>query len=152
DGAVVIDLPPMLLGGVADLWQDEVAAIGPTGIDRGKGGKLLLSPPDGEVTVPAGYMHARSRSYRVVLGVRGFLVDGKPDHAVSEMRKLQVYPLAKAASPPAMTYINVSNSTIDTLFADTARFFDDLAEIVATEADHLSSAQRFDLWSIGIEK
>jgi hypothetical protein len=152
DGPVVAELPPMLLGGVSDLWQDEVAAVGPTGIDKGQGGKLLLLPPGFDGSVPSGYLVAKATSFKVVLGVRGFLVDGKPDHAVSEMRKLKVYPLAQASAPPQMAYVNVSNTTIDTIFADTPRFFDDLAEIVATEADHLSSAQRFNLWSIGIEK
>ena len=36
----------MMLGGISDLWQREIMGIGPTGIDKGKGGKFLLLPPD----------------------------------------------------------------------------------------------------------
>jgi hypothetical protein len=152
DGPVVAELPGGLLGGVADLWQDEVAAIGPTGIDKGQGGKLLILPPGHAGEVPGGYLVAHATSYRVVLGVRGFLVNGKPDDAVARMRQLKIYPLASAGSAPAMAYADVSNTDIDTLFRDGFGFFEDLASIIAYEADHLSSAQWFNLSAIGIEK
>ncbi|MFL9585292.1 DUF1254 domain-containing protein [Stenotrophomonas sp. AB1(2024)] len=152
DGPVVVELPGGLLGGVADLWQDEVAAIGPTGVDKGQGGKLLILPPGHAGEAPSGYLLTRATSFRVVLGVRGFLVDGKPDDAVARMRQLKIYPLAEAGSPPTMAYADVSNTDIDTIFADGYAFFEDLASIVSYEADHLSSAQWFNLAAIGIEK
>jgi len=52
DGPVVIDAPAMLLGGISDLWQREVMGIGPTGHDKGKGGKFLLLPPDHKAPCP----------------------------------------------------------------------------------------------------
>jgi hypothetical protein len=121
DGPVVIELPPMLLGDVADFWQDEVAAVGPTGIDKGQGGKLLLLPPSYQGDVPQGYMVSRATSYRVVLGVRRGLVDGKSDHAVGLMRSLNIYPLSAASTPPAMTHADVSHTDIDTIFRDGSR-------------------------------
>src|SRR5262245_6752645 len=45
DGATVIDAPAGLLGGLSDMWQQQVADIGPTGADRGKGGRFLVLPP-----------------------------------------------------------------------------------------------------------
>jgi hypothetical protein len=36
-------------------------------------------PPDHEGEAPAGYFAAKSPTYGVWLGVRGFLVDGKSD-------------------------------------------------------------------------
>ena len=45
DGAVVVEVPPMMLGGMSDMWQLELAGIGPPGLDKGKGGKFLLLPP-----------------------------------------------------------------------------------------------------------
>ena len=100
DGPVVIEAPAMMLGGISDLWQREIMGIGPTGTDKGNGGKFLLLPPDFDGTVPAGYFSARAPSYAVVLGVRGFQADGKPDKAVALMKTLRVYPLSQAASPP----------------------------------------------------
>ncbi|WP_395334883.1 DUF1254 domain-containing protein [Novosphingobium sp. BL-8H] len=152
DGPVVIELPAGLLGGVADLWQDDNAAVGPTGVDKGQGGKLLLLPPGYDGPVPDGYIVAQGTSYRLVLGVRGFLVDGKPDHAVGLMRSIRIYPLSAAGAPPAQTYADVSNTDIDTIFRDGYGFFEDLAGIIAYEVDHLSSAQWFNLAAIGIEK
>ena len=152
DGPVVVELPPGLLGGVADLWQDDIASVGPTGVDKGQGGKLLLLPPGFAGSAPDGYIVAKATSYRVVLGVRGFLVDGKPDHAVDLMRSLKIYPLAQASAPPAMTYLNASHTEIDTIFSDGYQFYEDLAAIIDYEVDHLSSASWFNLWSIGIHK
>ena len=89
DGPVVVEAPPMLLGGFSDLWQRELAGIGPTGADGGKGGKFLLLPPGHDGPVPGGYIVAKSSTFAVVLGVRGFqdgdgagtAVGADPDHA-----------------------------------------------------------------------
>ena len=62
----------MLLGGISDLWQREIAGIGPTGRDKGKGGKFLLLPPDHAGEVPDGFITAKSQTYGAVFGVRGF--------------------------------------------------------------------------------
>jgi hypothetical protein len=61
DGPVVIEAPAMLLGGISDLWQREVMGIGPTGHEKGKGGKFLLLPPDHKGAVPEGYMTANPK-------------------------------------------------------------------------------------------
>ena len=63
DGPVVVEVPAMMLGGFSDLWQTEIMGIGPTGADRGKGGKLLLLPPDHSGASPDGYISAKSRTY-----------------------------------------------------------------------------------------
>ena len=153
DGPVVIEAPPGLLGGVSDLWQTETLGIGPTGADKGQGGKLLLLPPDHDGPAPAGYIAAKSRTYGLVFGVRGFQVDGKPDKAAELIRGTKVYPLSQAASPPALTVFNGSRRQVDTLFSDDGSFFDDLAWMIAREPqDVIPSHERFQLAAIGIEK
>src|SRR5262245_62823038 len=82
DGPVVIEAPAMMLGGITDIWQHQIMDIGPTGADKGQGGKFLLLPPDHDRPVPDGYFTAKAQTYGVSLGVRGFQVDGKPDQAV----------------------------------------------------------------------
>ena len=153
DGPVVIEVPAMMLGVVSDLWQRSIMDIGVTGGDKGEGGKLLLLPPDYTGSAPEGYLAGKSSTYCVTLGVRGFQVDGKTDKAVALMKTTRVYPLSKAANPPAMTFVNGSHQEIDTVFSDNGQFFDDLAEIVAHEPqDIIPSHERFQLASIGIEK
>ena len=153
DGPVVVELPPMMLGGFNDIWQRSIADVGPTGVDRGAGGKILLLPPNHRETPPEGYVVLRPRAYRVSLGVRGFLVSGETDHAVALMRSTRIYPLRDARDPPAMHFVNGSHQEIDTIFADNYLFFEDLAEIITSEPeDAISAPERFELASIGIEK
>ncbi|CAG9231464.1 conserved exported hypothetical protein [Paraburkholderia tropica] len=153
DGPVVVEAPPHLLGGASDLWQSEVAGIGPTGDDKGQGGKFLILPPGYTGKVPPGYIVRRSRTYRVVLGLRGFMVEGKTAPAVALMKQTRVYPLAQAAHPPATTFIDGSTHPIDTLFSDNFQYFDDLATLIASEPkDVVPTIDRFQMASIGIEQ
>ena len=153
DGPVVIEAPAMLLGGVSDLWQRELIGIGPTGRDKGKGGKFLLLPPDHDGAAPNGYMTAKSQTYGVVFGVRGFQSGGGTAAAVALMKTVRIYALSQAASPSPMTVVNGSRRELDTIFADTGQYFDDLAWMIAREPhDAIPSHERFQLAAIGIEK
>ncbi|WP_406843892.1 DUF1254 domain-containing protein [Flavobacterium soyae] len=153
DGAVVVEVPAMMLGGFSDIWQSEIANIGPTGMDKGKGGKYILLPPDYKGTIPAGYMVLKSTTYKVVFGVRGFQQDGKTDKAVALMKTAKIYPLSKVSNPPVMEFTNGSGKAINTIFSDNSSFFTDLNEIIQTEPDNkLQTNEKFLLASIGIEK
>ena len=153
DGPIVVEVPPMMLGGFSDMWQTEIANIGPTGMDKGKGGKYVLLPPGYTGKVPDGYFVLKCTTFKIVLGVRGFLQDGKPDKAVALMKTTKIYPYSQVSNPPAMAFVNGSGKEINTVFADNASFFDDLAEIVDQEpADKLQTNEKFLLASIGIEK
>jgi hypothetical protein len=127
--------------------------IGVTGRDKGEGGKFLLLPPDHDGDVPDGYMAATSRTYRVVLGVRGFQSGDGTAQTVALMKTTKVYPLSGAADPPATTFVDGSHQEIDTIFPDTGQFFVDLATMVETEPLYvIPQHERFLLASIGIEK
>ena len=153
DGPVVIEAPAGLLGGISDLWQREIMGVGATGRDKGKGGKFLLLPPDHDDTFPDGYMAAKSHTYCVVFGVRGFQSGGGPAAAVALMKTTKVYPLAQAAKPPATTFVNGSHKEIDTIFSDSGQYFADLAWMIDREPQNtIPSHERFQLAAIGIEK
>jgi hypothetical protein len=153
DGPVVVDVPPMMLGGITDVWQRSILDVGPSGMERSESGKILLLPPNHHEAAPAGYLVGRSRAYHASLGVRGFLVDGKTDHAVALMKAIRIYPLAKEGAPPPMTFVDGSHKPLDTLFSDTRQFFDDLAWLIANEPENVvSEAERFELASIGIAR
>ncbi len=150
-GPVVIEVPPKMLGGVSDIRQTEIAGLGPTGVDKGQGGKLLILPPGYNGQVPDGYIVRKSASYRAVFGVRGFQVDGRTDQAVALMKKARIYALADAAHPPAQVFFNGSGKEVDTVFPDTVAFFDDLGTLVADEpADIFTTNDRFAMSNIGM--
>jgi hypothetical protein len=89
----------------------------------------------------------------VAFAMRGFQVDDKTDQAVALMKKTRVYPLAKAAAPPSMEFLDGSRKDIDTLFPDNIGFFELLAKMVDEEpADVFSPFERAQMQAIGIEK
>ncbi|MEJ0041142.1 MAG: hypothetical protein WDM81_02425 [Rhizomicrobium sp.] len=57
------------------------------------------------------------------------------------MKQTKVYPLAKAAAPPATEFLNGSGKAIDTIHTDTIAFFEMLAAVVAEEPAGVSHAQ-----------
>jgi hypothetical protein len=153
DGPTIIEAPPGLLGGCSSMWQESLIGIGPTGADNGKGGKLLLMPPDHQGAPPEGYLAAKSPTYGVWFGVRAFLVNGRPDNAIALMKSIRIYPLTKAGDAPAMVFLNGSGKAIDTIFPDTYEYFESLAALVEKEpVEAIAPSDRFLLASIGIEK
>ena len=89
----------------------------------------------------------------MVFAMRGFQAEGTTDAAVRLMKQIKVYPLAKAAAPPPMEFMNGSRKDIDTVFPDNLRFFELLAMLVDEEPqDNFSPLERFQMQAIGIEK
>ena len=153
DGPTVLEAPPRMLGLAMDTLQRYLVDIGPLGPDKGQGGKYLFLPPDHEGEIPDGYFAVRSPTYSVTWGLRGFKVDGKTDQAVALMKQIRIYPLAQAADPPEMEFLNGSGQPIDTIHTDTVAFFEQLAVLVEEEpAEVFTPLERFYLQAIGIEK
>ncbi len=152
DGPTVVEAPPKMLGFAMDTLQRFLVDIGPLGPDKGKGGKYLFLPPGYTGEVPKGYFVAKSPTYSVSYGVRGFKVDGKTDQAVALMKQIKVYPLAKTADQPKMEFLNGSGKAIDTIHSDTITFFEMLAQLVNEEpAAVFTPLERFYMQAIGIE-
>ena len=153
DGPTVIEAPPKMLGFAMDALQRYLIDIGLTGPDKGQGGKYLFLPPGYAGGVPDGYFVVKSPTYAIDFGVRGFKVDGKTDQAVALMKQIKVYPLAQAANPPKMDYLNGSNQAINTVAPDSIAFFEMLAQVVNEEpAEVFTPLERFYMQAIGIEK
>ena len=155
-GAVVIDVPPGMLGRISDLRQQEVLAIGPTGADKGRGGKVLLLPPDYQGLLPTGCIVATPVTYGVMLRVRGFVVDGRPVSATGPLKATRIYRPAASAdvagSSGAMTFIDGSQTPLDARAFDGHTFFEDLARLIARESPNLLPPHdRAGLAALGIE-
>src|SRR5262245_14054074 len=153
DGPTVVEAPPKMLGFLQNGIQRYLVDIGPLGPDKAQGGKFLVLPPDFKGEEPRGYFVARSPTYSVTFAVRGFQEGGRTAPAVALMKQIRIYPLAKAASPPPMQFMNGSHQEIDTVFPDDDRFFDLLAMLVDEEPrDVFGGLERFQMQAIGIEK
>ncbi len=94
NGPMVLEQPPNGLGTINDMWFSWIIDIGRPGPDRGQGGRYLLVPPGYDGPLPeGGFYIAHSNTNRVLYAARAFLVDGKPEPAVDNIKKnLKIYP------------------------------------------------------------
>ena len=152
DGATVMEIPPGMYGNANDAVFKYLTDFGPTGPDKGKGGKYLFLPPGYQGKVPDGYFVMKCPGYRIWAMMRGFGEVGNGDQAVKWFKdRLKVYPLA--SGPRANKVINGSHRGANTLTPEDASSFAMLNEIIQYEPAELFSAeQRGRLASLGIEK
>ncbi|MDH5426694.1 MAG: DUF1254 domain-containing protein [Nitrospirota bacterium] len=152
-GPVVAELPPAVLGMVNNVWYYPLADVGIAGPDQGKGGKYLILPPNYQGEVPEGYYVVKSDTYDVIWLVRGFLKDGKPDAAISDLKKIKVYPLKEKDNPPPTTSVNASVNPSDLTFPTGYDFFKILAGVIQKEPTREQDKVMLGmLSSLGIEK
>src|SRR5215813_14847823 len=96
-GPVVLEVPAAsadgsLYGQVVDAWQFTIADVGPSGLDKGKGGKYLFVPPGYKDAVPEGYLRVDSPNYRIALAFRSVRAAGKTTaDAYAYSKKLRMY-------------------------------------------------------------
>ena len=155
DGPTVVEIPAGCgPGTVNDAFFRFVIDMGAPGPDKGEGGKYLILPPGYEGDVPDGYFTAMSTSYVNWVALRGFLVDGKPDAASKMFREgLKIYPLAEAANPPPMEFINASGKEFNTIHANTFEFYEELHTVIDREPVGMLDPELRGLFaSIGIQK
>jgi hypothetical protein len=139
---------------IDDFWFHYVSDVGNAGPDKGKGGKYLLLPPGYQGKVPDGYFVLRPKTYGNWFALRGFMVDGKTELTVKNIKdNLKVYPLAEAKNPKPVKFHDVSNKYINTLHAQDITFFKEVNEVVQEEPNEAFSPEVLGmLASIGIEK
>ena len=137
-----------------DFWFYYVTDVGLVGPDQGKGGKYLLLPPAYTGEVPKGYHIVKMPTFESFLAWRNFAVNGDFKPAIENIKKLaRVYPLSKAANPPANTFVNVSGKAFSTLAPAGYKFWEYLNEVVQGEpSESLDPVSLGFYASIGIEK
>lgn len=158
-GPVVLELPAAsdegsVYGQVVDAWQLTIADVGPSGLDKGKGGKLLFTPPGFTGEVPAGYIHVPSPNYRIALAFRSVRAPGKsPADAYQYAKKLRMYYLAEASNPPPQRFIDPIDKVYPTLPFYDERHFADMNAMINTEPARPQDKVMIGmLRSLGIEK
>ena len=153
-GALVVEVPPKVLGAINDFWYHWVADIGITGADKGAGGKYLFLPPGYQGVIPQGYVVVRPKTYGNWMFFRSFLVDGSPKPGVESFKKtLKIYRLSAAANPPAMRFANASGVPANFVAPADYSFWTLLNQVIQEEPPTGSDPTTLGLFaSIGIVK
>jgi len=153
-GPVVLEVPPMSLGAIDDFWYRWVADIGITGADKGKGGKYLIMPPGYKGEIPEGYFVVRPSTYGNWAPFRTFLVKGATGPGVESVKKhLKIYPLADAANPSPVKFVNASGIPANFVAPGDYSFWKMLDQVIQEEPSEGSDPTTLGLFaSIGIQK
>jgi len=155
-GPVVIDVPKAtdkagLFGQIVDHWQVTIADIGPVGVDKGKGAKILLTPPGYDKPIPDGYIEIKSPSYLIVLVFRSIpSPKASVEDAYAFSKTVKVYYLD---DPKPTKFIDPSGMRYSSLPRYDERWFEDLNEIIQVEnAYPRDKVMTGMLATLGIEK
>ena len=151
DGPTVFQAPAGLMGPVDDANFLFAFDIGPTGQDKGKGGKYLMLPPGYKGDVPDGYFVFQSPTYNLFSFVRAnAAVVGTGEKAMEFFRKnCRVYPLKDESRKS--TFTNVTGVPINTLVPEDATAFQWMHELINYEpAEAFGKEKLGRLASIGI--
>jgi hypothetical protein len=158
-GPVVLEIPPAegdasITGSIDDAWQNALEDVGPAGVDQGKGGKYLITPPGYKDQPPQGYIVLPSDTYRGFVILRSNFKSGSDADiaaAVEYGKHIKMYPLGKSASDTV--YIDVYDKIFDSTIPYDARFFELVNRFVQAEPWLTRDKVMIDmLKSIGIEK
>ncbi|MFH6968889.1 DUF1254 domain-containing protein [Flavobacterium sp. FlaQc-28] len=154
DGPVVVESPPNTLGLVDDFWFHYVTDLGLAGPDKGKGGKFIFVPPGYKGKIPTGYFVFKPKTYNLLFGTRGFVVNGDTKSTAENIKKnLRIYPLSKAVNPSKTNFVNVSGKSFSTIHSMDYNFFKEINEVVQEESNDAMDSETLGLLaSIGIEK
>lgn len=128
DQPVVIEVPPEVLGGINNGWQQPVSDVGLPGPDKGKGGKYLIVPPGYQGELPSeGYHVFHNDTYKTFWLMRAFTNGGGNEVAVNKLKKIRAYPLAQKDHPPSMDFIPMTEKVADFGYPITTGYFEMLA-------------------------
>jgi len=177
DGPMVVDVPSVdapsgILGTIDDMWFQWVTDIGLPGPDRGAGGRYLLVGPDYDGPLPdSGFHVSHSRTRRVTVIGRAFMVDNDPAVPLEAIRsgvRVSPYvpgaqgtsvasflagdaPLGAAKPVPETHFIEASGLEFNTIFPNDFGFWETIDELVQEEPPEAGDPELLGLLaSIGI--
>ncbi|MGB2930479.1 MAG: DUF1254 domain-containing protein, partial [Desulfobacterales bacterium] len=135
-GPVVLEVPKAtdkanLFGQIADNWYITIADIGPIGVDKGKGGKILLVPPGYTGNIPSGYIVVKSPSYVLDFAFRSIPTPaGSPEDAYALSKSIKMYYLSELPNPKPTKIIDPLHTRWSTLSKYDEGWFEDLQKII----------------------
>jgi hypothetical protein len=159
-GPIVLEIPPAnggsITGSIDDCWQTAIEDVGPAGLDKGKGGKYLILPPEYKGKLPSGYFPLQTYNYEGYGLLRSILKGNSAAdiaNAVAHGKRIKLYPLSQAAHPPETQFFDAIDVVYDATIPWDMRFFESLNRVVQIEPWLIRDKAMIDqLKSIGIEK
>ncbi len=141
-GPIVIEVPPAkdtvsYFGSIVNAWDVPFADVGPSGDDKGKGGKYLMLPPGykGEKSkaelVKEGYIVYETDTYMYSFSFRPRLYKGATDKDAGDYAQgIKVYALSEAGDPPPTRHIDATEKSYDSLPYYNYTYFQDINDFV----------------------
>jgi hypothetical protein len=159
NGPMVLEIPPAdgdlsITGSVDDAWQNALDDVGPAGVDKGKGGKYLITPPGYDEKALPGYIVLPSDTYQGFAILRSNFKSGSDADialAAAYGKRIKFYPLN--GKPEETVFSDVYDKVYDATIPYDARFFESLHRFVQVEPWLTRDKVMIDmLKTIGIEK
>jgi hypothetical protein len=159
-GPMVLEIPPAdegsITGTIMNCWQEALEDVGPAGLDKGAGGKYLITPPGFTDKAPDGYLHLPSANNQGYALLRSILKSRSPAdiaRAVDYGKRIRLYPLSRAATPAQTAFVDAVDVVFDGVIPYDVRFFESLDRMVQAEPWLERDRAMIDpLRSIGIEQ
>ncbi|WP_426235395.1 DUF1254 domain-containing protein [Pararhizobium sp. DWP1-1-3] len=160
EGPMVLEVPPAdqgsLTGNIDNIWQVALEDAGPSGADKGKGGKYLILPPGYADGIPESYIPLRSDTYSGYALIRSTVKSASDEDvakAVAYGKRVKLYPLSAAAKPGETKFVDVIDSVFDATIPYNTTYFEALYRVIQNEPWLPRDRAMIDsLKSLGIEK
>jgi hypothetical protein len=150
-GPVVLNVPPDLMGIVADAGFRIVADIGLAETDRDTGRKYLFLPPGYVGAIPGGYFVSKSITFDHLVVLVALANDGDTEVRIKE--HLNIYPLKLADNPPPEIFHCKPAEQLNAMYATDFHFFQELDAVIQKEPEDAFPTELADvLASVGIRK
>jgi hypothetical protein len=134
-GPMVVEVAPGSYGAFFDLWQQTIAGVGPTGADKGKGGKFLVLPNDYQGTIPEDYFPVRSSTTLAAFFARGIVRNNDVAAAASSLDTTRIYQLAQQNNPPKTKIMHLAGKDWNSIAPEGFQYWERVADI----ANHLGA-------------
>jgi hypothetical protein len=140
-GPMVLELPAAgtegsIVGSYMDYWQMAIEDVGTAGVDKGKGGKYLVLPPDYKGEIPSGYIPLKSltyQSYALLRSIPKSTSEADTKAAVDYGKRIRLYPYSTAKNPSATVMTDVRGKLFDATIKYDIRFFESLNNMIQME-------------------
>ena len=112
-----------------------ITDFGIVGPDKGKGGQVPVRPQDVQGRAARGLFTVRTPAIETGV-LPAFVKDGDIAGAIKSVKAgFRLYPLSKAANPPAQKFFNVSGKKYNTIHANDYNYFEELNRVVQNEPE-----------------